>query len=109
VSPNAARSDRADTVQGSKGFLDGKNKTIVRMVQASGTPVHTLAIPDIGKVRLRYPIIPMHQEGSAIWKEFDALKDMALNEAKFARLYPTMRIGENNTLEEVGSSFNTLI
>merc|ERR1719229_258144 len=36
-------------------------------------------LPDIGdikKLRLRYPIAPVHGEGSGVWKEVNALRDM---------------------------------
>jgi len=70
-------------------------------MQASGISIHTPDIPGVGKVRLRYPIVPLHQEGSALWKEFDALKDITLNRAKYFKLYPSVKPGDNGTLEEV--------
>ncbi|XP_021358878.1 uncharacterized protein LOC110453945 [Mizuhopecten yessoensis] len=38
-------------------------------------------IPTVGNIRLRYPVIPTHQEGNAIYKELDALKELVMNMA----------------------------
>jgi len=38
-------------------------------------------------VCFRYPIFPVHQEGSAYYKEFSALKDVVRVGAKYAHLY----------------------
>ena len=36
-------------------------------------------VPGVGKVRTRYPIAPLHQEGEATWKEVQALKESVLD------------------------------
>ncbi|XP_033754144.1 uncharacterized protein LOC117337329 [Pecten maximus] len=38
-------------------------------------------IPTVGNIRLRYPVVPTHQEGNAIYKELDALKELVMNMA----------------------------
>ena len=35
---------------------------------------NTLRVTDVGVVRLRYPIYPVHGEGNPVWKELNALK-----------------------------------
>ena len=65
-------SDPADTVRGSVGVLDRQG--VMRKTTASGVKVILQEIEGVGKVRLRYPIAPIHGEGSAVWKELNALK-----------------------------------
>ena len=36
-------------------------------------------VGDVGKLRNRYPIMPTHQEGSAVYKEVSALRDVVLS------------------------------
>ncbi|CAG5136778.1 unnamed protein product, partial [Candidula unifasciata] len=74
------RSDPADTI---KSFIhvlasDGQ----VKKVSSSGTRVILQNIEGIGKIRLRYPIAPVHGEGSPVWKELNALKDKVLESAE---------------------------
>ncbi|CAG5136779.1 unnamed protein product [Candidula unifasciata] len=66
-------SDPADTVKTYIYVLapDGEAKK----VSSSGTRI---SIPEIGRsdpIRVRYPIAPVHYEGSSVWKELTALKD----------------------------------
>jgi len=66
--------DPADTSAG-EVFMetptDGKQK-----VRASGTRIIFPTIDGIDKkVRQRYPIMPIHGEGSALWKKLNALED----------------------------------
>uniref|UniRef100_A0A0B7B1R3 Uncharacterized protein n=1 Tax=Arion vulgaris TaxID=1028688 RepID=A0A0B7B1R3_9EUPU len=65
--------DPADTVKNFKSVLtpDGT----VKKVSASGTRVVLQDMKGIGQIRLRYPIAPVHDEGSPAWKELNALKD----------------------------------
>ena len=51
---------------------------IVRRVRGSGTRVILPYIDQVGKLRQRYPIMPVHAEGSAVWKELEALKDYVM-------------------------------
>ena len=66
--------DTADTSRGTVGVLDQKGN--VRRVMASGTRIFLPELPGIGKIRLRYPIAPVHSDGSTIWKELQVLKDI---------------------------------
>ena len=71
--------DPADTSRPSGDItyvLDRKGKT--RKMVASGHRVFLPNIPGLGVLRQRYPIAPVHGEGSAVWKELEALKDVIL-------------------------------
>ena len=68
--------DPADTSKGTVGVLDQEG--VVRNVMASGTRIFLPDLPDIGKIRLRYPVAPVHSDGSTIWKELQVLKDIVL-------------------------------
>ena len=63
---NADR-DPADTARNAVGVLDPSNN--VRLVAPTGTRVITPNIEGVGKVRLRYPIFPVHSEGSTVGME----------------------------------------
>ena len=63
----------ADTV---KGEVVMKTPSGDKKVRASGTRVFFPNIEGIDKrIRQRYPIMPIHGEGSALWKKFNALED----------------------------------
>lgn len=57
-------------------------------------------IRGVGVVRQRYPIMPVHQAGSFVFKELDALKDVTLQSAKYKRFY-RQKTNSNGTIEEV--------
>ena len=63
--------DKADTAAKSLWVLNRDNEA--KQVAASGTRI---LLPDMGsgKLRTRYPIMPLSYEGSACWKELTALK-----------------------------------
>ena len=51
----------------------------VRITKATGTRIFFPPIEGIDvRVRQRYPIAPVHGEGSQVWKEVEALKDLVL-------------------------------
>jgi len=67
--------DAADTDLGIVGVLDSAGQ--VQRVVASGHRIHLPEIRGIPHiVRQRYPIAPIHEEGSATWKETKALADI---------------------------------
>ncbi|BFZ11234.1 hypothetical protein BsWGS_14271 [Bradybaena similaris] len=70
------KTDPADTVKAYIRVRDQNGQ--VRKVSASGTSVVLPEIEGVGKIRLRYPIAPVHEEGSSVWKELNALKDYVL-------------------------------
>lgn len=59
----------------------------VREVAASGFRIFTPEIPDVGKVRIRYPIMPFHHEGNAIHKNLAALQDITMNTKAFTDMF----------------------
>jgi hypothetical protein len=68
--------DAADTARGTAGVLDQDG--VLRKVAPSGIRVN-MNIKDVGThVRQRYPIFPLHAEGSAIWKELKSLEAVEL-------------------------------
>ena len=48
-------------------------------VMASGVRVFLPNIPGVGVLRTRYPIMPVHGEGSSVWKELNAIKEILMN------------------------------
>ena len=52
-------------------------------VTASGTRILLPEIPGVGRVRTRYPISPLHNDGSQIYKEVEALKDVVMKLESF--------------------------
>ncbi|KAI0216103.1 hypothetical protein LSAT2_031841 [Lamellibrachia satsuma] len=75
----------ADTVKGSAGVLDQAGQ--LRTVKASGTRIFLPYITGVGSMRTRYPIIPVHGEGSSVWREVEALKDIVLNPVKHMHMF----------------------
>ena len=77
--------DPADTSSEAVGMLNKDGN--LRFVRATGVYVRSPDIKDVGRIRQRYPIAPIHQEGSQVWKELLALKDMLLEQGdRFERL-----------------------
>ncbi|KAK3583174.1 hypothetical protein CHS0354_025691 [Potamilus streckersoni] len=77
--------DKADTAKGVLGVLDKQG--VVRQVVASGTRIFLPNIDGVGKLRTRYPIMPIHGEGSGVWREVAAVKEMLMNMGTFAQLF----------------------
>jgi len=73
--------DAADTTQNSVGVLDENG--IVRITRASGIRIFLPPIHGVGICRQRYPIMPVHGEGSAVWKELEAAKDILMKSNTF--------------------------
>jgi len=73
-----AGSDPADTSRnGGACALDQKGDQ--HRVMASGVRVFLPNIPGVGVLRTRYPIMPVHGEGSSVWKELNAIKEILMN------------------------------
>lgn len=77
--------DAADTTRESVGVLDRNGR--VRICRASGVRVFLPPIKGIGSLRQRYPIMPVHGEGSAVWKELEAMKDLLLQSKTYGYLF----------------------
>jgi len=75
----------ADTTRNSVGILDPKG--VVRSVSASGIRLLLPEIPGVGVLRQRYPIFPVHEEGSHTFIEVEALKELLMDQARFTHLY----------------------
>ena len=91
----------ADTSGGNVGVLDKKGN--VRTVRASGIKA-IQSISGIGPIRTRYPIVPVHGHGQAVWKELEAVKDIVLSTKSYAHMF-TERIGQpENSLYKTGMS-----
>ena len=78
-------SGAADTTRNGVGVLD-KNGN-VRITRASGARIFLPSIPGVGVLRQRYPIAPVHGEGSSVWKELEAVKDMLMQSQTYGYLY----------------------
>ncbi|KAA0167781.1 hypothetical protein FNF31_00716 [Cafeteria roenbergensis] len=75
--PNAsATADPADTGYRVVGVLDKQGA--LQRVRESGTFISLPEIEGLGQIRLRYPIYPVHWEGSQAWKEVKALQTLTL-------------------------------
>ena len=77
--------DAADTARGVTCVLDEQGKS--HQVRAAGTHVFLPQIKDVGILRTRYPIFPVHGEGSSVWKELNAVREVTMNSDIWGRLY----------------------
>ena len=77
--------DTADTTRSSVGVLDRNGA--VRSLKASGIRILLPEIRDVGVMRTRYPVMPVHAEGSPIWKEVEALRDVVMDMHKYLRYF----------------------
>ena len=84
-SGNELNHDAADTVKNSVGVLDSHGN--VRRVSASGIRIFLPNIPGVGVLRQRWPITPVHRDGSSIQKELDAMKEMVNHIGAFSNLF----------------------
>ena len=73
--------DPADTTQNSVGVLDKDG--VVRIARTSGTRIFFPPISGVDICRQRFPIMPVHGEGSAVWKELQATKDILMKSKTF--------------------------
>jgi len=79
--------DPADTSKGTVGVLDSEGN--LQRAVASGTRIMLPEIPGVGKIRTRYPISPLFNDGNHIYKEVEALKDMVMNMGKYYKMFKT--------------------
>jgi len=84
--------DPANTARSGVSVLD-KNGTI-RQVAPSGFRAVTPNIEGVGPVRLRYPIFPVHSEGSVLGMELMAMKEMLMQMGKHSYLYESPPMGQ---------------
>ncbi|XP_033743388.1 uncharacterized protein LOC117329518 [Pecten maximus] len=91
---NEVGRDPADTAKDVVGVLDKHGH--VRLVKPAGTRIILPEIEGIGKLRTRYPVAPSHHEGSPIYKEMDALKEMVLDMPKNMKFFESPPFGSHN-------------
>merc|ERR1712048_1490339 len=72
---------KADTSRPFSCVLDQKG--ISRRMRASGTYILMPHIKDVGVIRQRFPIFPVHGEGSSVWKELSALRDVVMDPKRY--------------------------
>ena len=83
--------DAADTTQGSVGILDRNGD--VKITRASGIRIFFPPINGVGVLRQRYPIMPVHGEGSSVWKELEAMKDLLMKSQTYFYMYREPLLG----------------
>jgi len=76
--------DPADTKDEPMYVLNSAGETVI--TRASGVRVHLPDISGLGKIRQRYAIMPVHEEGSGTRKELEALKDLVLQPRKYSHM-----------------------
>ncbi|KAL9989560.1 hypothetical protein ACROYT_G004122 [Oculina patagonica] len=99
--------DAADTTQGSVGVLN-KNGA-VRVTRASGTRIFFPPISGVGVLRQRYPIVPVHGEGSAVWKELEAMKDLLMKSQTYFYMYREPLWGSGEVMPTVPPNTDTTL
>ena len=69
--------EKANTGMDPKYVRDngGGTGTTPRKVVASGNYINLPFMEDVGFIRMRYPIVPLHDRQNTIWKEIKALED----------------------------------
>ena len=79
--------DSADTTRDSVGVLDRQGK--LRLVKSSGIRIFLPEIQGLGVLRTRYPVMPVYAEGSTVWKEVEALRDIVMDMGKYMKYFET--------------------
>merc|ERR1719367_232058 len=74
---NEVSHDPADTTKSATGVLDQHGN--LRLLKSSGIRINLPEIAGVGSLRTRYPIMPLWIEGSAAWKEVEALRDIVMD------------------------------
>ena len=92
-------SDPADTTGlGATAVLDRNEE--IRMVRDSGHRMFFPEIPGVGILRQRYPIMSIYGEGSSVWKELEAMKDIVLDSQDFMHMYRQSMPSAQNAAEQ---------
>lgn len=80
-----ANADKADTVKNAVGVLDENGD--MHKVAASGIRIFLPKMPEFGELRQRFPIAPVHGEGSSVYKEVNALKDFCTKWESYDKVF----------------------
>ena len=107
-SGSVSGSTAADTARGVTCVLnqDGESKK----VRAAGTHVFLPQIKNVGILRTRYPIFPVHGEGSSVWKELNAVREVTMNSETWSRMFwknADLELGSVDLEMEMGYSKTT--
>lgn len=76
--------DSANTAKDSVGVLDRNGQ--MHTMRASGTRIFLPDIEGVGSIRQRYPVMPVHGEGGAVWKELETIKGTVLLSSIFSNI-----------------------
>ncbi len=91
--------DPADTTRGSVWVKTRRGRTY--QTKASGVRIFFPIIPGVGEIRQRYPIFSVHEEGSSVWKELEALKEIVLGGTDaYSHMYYGEQGGSNQSQEQ---------
>jgi len=69
--------DPADTTKAATGVLDRHGN--LRLMKSSGIRTVLPNIGGVGSLRTRYPLMPVTHEGTAVWKEMEAVRDVVMD------------------------------
>lgn len=69
--------DPADTTKAATGVLDRQGN--LRLLKSSGIRTVLPNIGGVGSLRTRYPLMPVTHEGTAVWKEMEAVRDVVMD------------------------------
>ena len=103
ASTKEGQTEPADTTRNSVGVLDENGE--LRVVRASGTRIFFPEIENVGKIRQRYPIMPIHAEGNAIWKELNALRQAVMNMEENLALYRVPPPFDNVDVQPIATTY----
>jgi len=74
---NEVSHDPADTTKAATGVLDRQGN--LRLMKSSGMRTILPNIAGVGSLRMRYPLMPVSHEGTAVWKEMEAVRDVVMD------------------------------
>ncbi|KAL8591096.1 hypothetical protein ACOMHN_058749 [Nucella lapillus] len=81
------KGDSADTTRGKVWVLDQAGTA--HEMSSTGVRIHLPYIPEVGSLRTRFPICPVANEGNAIWKELESLRDVMFDIKNHLKYFPT--------------------
>ncbi|KAK3761897.1 hypothetical protein RRG08_060629 [Elysia crispata] len=90
--------DAADTARNGAGVLDSKGD--IKQCAPTGFRIMTPSIDGVGAVRIRYPIFPVHSEGSTVGMEIEAVKRAVMQMSTYSYLYEEVPLGQPLPVDE---------
>ncbi|XP_076472436.1 uncharacterized protein LOC143301892 [Babylonia areolata] len=76
-----------DTSRKNVSVLDTSGN--IRAMRSSGLRIHLPNISGVGVARTRWPIMAVSTEGSQVWKELEALRDVVMDMKTYLPYFPT--------------------